>query len=111
MTLAILRPARHVAVRLADRARDLGSSLPRATSAAGARSISASSSALVHATDAVGTFARPAVILGFWPEPRVTGSSLGHFCITATNETAMPPGGITCSALGGALTATYYGFR
>jgi hypothetical protein len=28
---------------------------------------------------------------------------VGNFCITVTNETATPTGGITCSALGGAV--------
>jgi hypothetical protein len=33
----------------------------------------------------------------------MTDSVVGNFCITATNETVTPTGGITCSALGGAV--------
>ncbi len=33
----------------------------------------------------------------------MTVSVVGNFCITATNETMAPTGGITCSALGGAV--------
>ena len=33
----------------------------------------------------------------------MTVSAVGNFCITVTNETATPTGGITCSALGGAV--------
>ncbi|WPE26791.1 hypothetical protein PshuTeo1_25120 [Pseudomonas hunanensis] len=33
----------------------------------------------------------------------MTVSAVGNFCITVTNETVTPTGGITCSALGGAV--------
>ena len=70
---------------------------------ASTRSISVSGSAFVHATDAVDTFALSCIILGCWPGLGMTVSAVGNFCITVTNETVTPTGGITCSALGGAV--------
>ena len=64
---------------------------------------SACPAAFVHATDAVDTFALPGITLGFWPGLGMTVSAVGNFCITATNETVTPTGGITCSALGDAV--------